>query len=105
MERKIILHIPHSSTTIPLTDGYVINNEAMTKEMLKLTDWYTDDLFDSDENVMIKTIGKTINSKVGAGWVILDVLGGLIPIVVDAATGSWKKLDQDAVDAQLEKEN
>ena len=52
-----------------------------------------------------KTIGKTINSKVGAGWVILDVLGGLIPIVVDAATGSWKKLDQDAVDAQLEKEN
>jgi hypothetical protein len=32
-------------------------------------------------------------------------LGGLIPVVVDAATGSWKKLDQDAVDAQLEKEN
>ncbi len=52
-----------------------------------------------------KTIGKTVNSKVGAGWVILDVLGGLIPIVVDAATGNWKKLDQDAVDAQLEKEN
>jgi hypothetical protein len=52
-----------------------------------------------------KTIGRTINSKVGAGWVILDVLGGLIPVVVDAATGSWKKLDQEAVDAQLEKEN
>jgi N-formylglutamate deformylase len=54
MERKIILHVPHSSTTIPLKDGYVINNEAMTKEMLKLTDWYTDDMFQSDENVMIK---------------------------------------------------
>ena len=54
MKRKIILHVPHSSTTIPLTDGYVINDEAMAKEMLKLTDWYTDDLFDSDENVMIK---------------------------------------------------
>ncbi len=52
-----------------------------------------------------KTIGRTINSKVGAGWVILDVLGGLIPVVVDASTGNWKKLDQDAVDAQLEKEN
>ncbi|MCF8324036.1 MAG: PEGA domain-containing protein [Leadbetterella sp.] len=52
-----------------------------------------------------KTIGRSINSKVGAGWVILDVLGGLIPVVIDAATGSWKKLDQDAVDAQLEKEN
>ena len=54
MERKIILHIPHSSTTIPLTDGYVINDDALAKEMLKLTDWYTDDLFQSDENVMIK---------------------------------------------------
>ena len=54
MERKIKLHVQHSSTTIPLTDGYVINNEAMAKEMLKLTDWYTNDLFQSDENVMIK---------------------------------------------------
>jgi N-formylglutamate deformylase len=54
MERKIILHVPHSSTTIPLTDGYVINVDALEKEMLKLTDWYTDDLFQSAENVMIK---------------------------------------------------
>jgi N-formylglutamate deformylase len=54
MERKIILHVPHSSTTVPLTDGYVINNEAMAKEMLKLTDWYTDDLFQSDEHEMIR---------------------------------------------------
>ena len=54
MKRKIILHVPHSSTTIPLTDGYVINDEAMAKEMLKLTDWYTDDLFQSDEHEMIK---------------------------------------------------
>lgn len=54
MERKIILHVPHSSTTIPLTDGYFINDEAVEKEMLKLTDWYTDDLFQSDEAEMIK---------------------------------------------------
>ncbi len=54
VKSKIILHIPHSFTTIPLTDGYVINDDALAKEMLKLTDWYTDDLFDSDENIMIK---------------------------------------------------
>jgi N-formylglutamate deformylase len=54
MKGKIILHVPHSSTTIPLSDGYVINNEALAKEMLKLTDWYTDDLFQSDEHEMIK---------------------------------------------------
>ena len=52
-----------------------------------------------------KTIGQKINSKVGAGWVILDVLGGLVPVVIDAATGNWKKLDQDQVNAILEKEN
>jgi hypothetical protein len=52
-----------------------------------------------------KTIGQKINSKVGAGWVILDVLGGLVPVVIDAATGNWKKLDQDQVNAVLEKEN
>lgn len=52
-----------------------------------------------------KTIGQKINSKVGAGWVILDVLGGLVPVVIDAATGNWKKLDQEQVNVMLEKEN
>lgn len=52
-----------------------------------------------------KTIGQKINTKVGAGWVILDVLGGVVPVIIDAATGSWKKLDQDNINAVLEKEN
>lgn len=44
----------------------------------------------------------TITNHVGAGWIVLDVLFGLIPVVVDAATGSWYGLDQDAVNAVLE---
>jgi N-formylglutamate amidohydrolase len=55
MKGKIILHVPHSSTTIPLTDGYVINSDSLAKEMLKLTDWYTDDLFHSEEDEVIKS--------------------------------------------------
>jgi hypothetical protein len=43
-----------------------------------------------------------ISNKVGAGWIILDVLAGLIPIIVDAATGSWMQLDQTNVNAALE---
>ena len=43
-----------------------------------------------------------LNNSVGAGWVVLDVLGGLIPIVIDAATGNWYGLDQDHVNAILE---
>jgi N-formylglutamate deformylase len=53
MNKKIILHIPHSSTNIPLTEGYLVDSIALEKEILKLTDWYTDDLFYSNEDEMI----------------------------------------------------
>lgn len=43
----------------------------------------------------------TINKKVGATWVVLDVLGGLIPVVIDAATGSWYVLSTNAVHGSL----
>ena len=48
---------------------------------------------------------RVVNTKVGAGWVVLDVLGGFIPVIIDAATGDWNKLDQDAVNASLIKQN
>lgn len=45
--KKLILHIPHSSTAIPILDGYVASSDKIKEEIIKLTDWYTDDLFDS----------------------------------------------------------
>ena len=45
-----------------------------------------------------------LNSSVGGGWVVLDVLGGLIPIIIDAATGNWYELDKDHINAVLEYE-
>ncbi len=54
MKNKIILHIPHSSTNIPLTEGFVVDEKYLENEMLKLTDWYTDDLFYSEEDEMVK---------------------------------------------------
>ena len=45
--KKLILHIPHSSIEIPLLDGYTSNQEQINQEIIKLTDWYTDELFDS----------------------------------------------------------
>lgn len=33
-----------------------------------------------------------LDTKVGAGWVVLDVLGALVPVVVDGATGNWAQL-------------
>lgn len=46
----------------------------------------------------------TITNHVGVGWVILDVLGGFIPVIVDAATGAWYELDQDNVNVILERQ-
>lgn len=53
MNNKLILHIPHSAITIPLKEGYIVDENALEKEILKLTDWYTDDLFYSEEDEMI----------------------------------------------------
>ena len=89
MKRKIILHVPHSSTTIPLTDGYVINNEAMAKEMLKLTDWYTDDLFDSD--------GASINIFPIERYVELNKEISFADLVYTAG-----KINQSAIGVKLE---
>ncbi len=33
-------------------------------------------------------------TTVDAKWVILDVLGGLLPVIVDAATGAWRSIDR-----------
>ncbi len=49
---------------------------------------------------------KTYNlgKRVGAGWIILDILGGLVPIIVDVATGGWYELDNTNVKVVLEKQ-
>ena len=46
----------------------------------------------------------TITNHVGAGWIVLDVLFGLIPVIIDASTGSWYELDQSNINAVLEKQ-
>lgn len=51
-----------------------------------------------------KTKIVNIQNHVGAGWIVLDVLAGLVPVIVDAATGAWYDLDQKNVNAQLEKQ-
>jgi N-formylglutamate amidohydrolase len=53
--KKLVLHIPHSSTEIPLLDGYVSSHDEIQQEIIKLTDWYTDDLFDSQVDDKIVT--------------------------------------------------
>ena len=51
-----------------------------------------------------KTKTFNITNHVGVGWIVLDVILGLVPVIVDAATGSWYELDQKNVNAFLEKQ-
>jgi hypothetical protein len=51
-----------------------------------------------------KSVTKSITNHVGAGWIVLDILAGLVPVIIDAATGAWYNLDQKNVDAVLEKQ-
>ena len=52
--KQLILHIPHSSENIPHTRGYVVNRAIIDEEILKLTDWHTDDLFSFEDSIDVK---------------------------------------------------
>lgn len=45
-----------------------------------------------------------INTKTGTGWVILDILGGFIPVIIDAITENWYNLDTSEVSVMLDVE-
>ncbi len=53
--KKLLLHIPHSSTYIPSYESYVAEDSIIQNEILKLTGWYTDDLFNSEKDINIIT--------------------------------------------------
>jgi uncharacterized protein YceK len=40
--------------------------------------------------------------SLGAGWLILDILAGIIGVLVDALTGNWNSLDYESYKAILE---
>ena len=43
-----------------------------------------------------------LTNRIGAGWVVLDILGGVVPVIIDAATGAWYAFDQNHVSAVFE---
>ena len=48
-----------------------------------------------------ETVSCALNATTNVGIVVLDVLGGLVPLIVDAATGNWKTLEEDACSVEL----
>lgn len=38
-----------------------------------------------------------LDNHVGVGWLLLDLVGGMIPVIIDGVSGSWYSLDDSAV--------
>jgi hypothetical protein len=52
-----------------------------------------------DENGRERAV--QVVNQIGAVWVVLNVLGGLVPVIVDAATGAWFELQPGQVNVVL----
>jgi hypothetical protein len=44
----------------------------------------------------------TMVRRTNAGWVILDILGGVVPVIIDAATGSWSQVKGSTCSGNLD---
>lgn len=45
----------------------------------------------------------TVDTQVQAGWLLADFIFGILPMIIDAATGSWNKLDRTQYAVPLDK--
>ncbi len=54
IDNKLILHIPHSSVEIPNFTGFLVDQKRINSEIDLLTDWFTNDLFESEKDFSIK---------------------------------------------------
>jgi hypothetical protein len=52
-----------------------------------------------------ETVVEMVHSNGGAGWVVLGLLTGVVPAIIDSNTGCWNHLDQEVVSAELKKQN
>jgi hypothetical protein len=43
-----------------------------------------------------------LGTHIGIGWIVLDILAGVWPLIVDAATGAWHSIEQPQCTGVLE---
>ena len=50
-----------------------------------------------------ETVSCILTARIKGSILVLDIVGGLLPVVVDAATGRWKALDETSCSVTLPK--
>ena len=55
---RCVLHIPHASTDVPgrVRRALILDSEQLERELLRMTDWHTDVLFDVPPNVALAVV-------------------------------------------------
>ncbi len=81
-----------------------INGEFMGRTPLKLELRPDEPLTIEFRREGYKTVVRQITNKIGVGWIVLDVISGLIPVLVDALTGAWYEFDQRYINVILERQ-
>ena len=49
----VLIHVPHASTCIPPNEKRFFIPDDLTDELLKMTDLYTDELFDCGRDMLV----------------------------------------------------
>ncbi|MBK9333948.1 MAG: PEGA domain-containing protein [Ignavibacteria bacterium] len=71
-----------------LLNGSTMGKTPLTLKLKKGNSYIIEFMKEGYEN---KTL--SMSYSLGAGWLILDILSGLIGIIVDASTGNWNEFD------------
>jgi len=79
-----------------LVNGKDEGNTPMTVRLKKSKEYTIEFVKDGFQTKSLR-----MTYGLGAGWLILDILSGLVGIIVDAATGNWNSFDYDSYKANL----
>ena len=79
-----------------LLNGHEVGKTPKTVKLNRGEEYYLEFVKEGYEKMGIK-----LDYSVGAGWIVLDFLAGLVGLIIDGATGNWNDYDLESYKANL----